>query len=511
MSDWTEGYVADIGYTYGYYAELNPQRIKLAFLNSGVAFPEVGTACELGFGQGVSINVHAAASVTRWHGTDFNPAQAGFAQELAAAAGSAAQLSDESFEVFCKRPDLPDFDYIGLHGIWSWISDENRALIADFLRRKLKVGGVLYISYNTQPGWAAMAPLRDLLTEHAELMGVPGTGIVPRIDASLAFAQKVLGTGAQFARANPQVEKRLEQIGKQPRAYLAHEYFNRDWMPMSFSRMQGWLSGAKLSYVCSAHYLDHIDAINLSAEQQQMLAEIPDRNFRETVRDFFVNQQFRRDYWVRGARTLAPFERNEQIRMQRVVMVVPASGVKLKVTGVLGEAELTADIYGPVIDLLADHQPRTLLEIEHALRERVSFVQLVQVVMILTAQAVLQPVQDEATVTAARAPAIRLNRKLCGIARASSTVVALAAPLTGGAVAASRIEQLFLLARDIGLAEPEAWADYVQALLVQQGHQLLKEGKPLASQEEQLAELRIQARDFRDTRLPILRSLGVCA
>ena len=242
-----------------------------------------------------------------------------------------------------------------------------------------------------------------------------------------------------------------------------------------------------------------------------MLAEIPDRNFRETVRDFFVNQQFRRDYWVRGARTLAPFERNEQIRMQRVVMVVPASGVKLKVTGVLGEAELTADIYGPVIDLLADHQPRTLLEIEHALRERVSFVQLVQVVMILTAQAVLQPVQDEATVAAARAPAIRLNRRLCAIARASSTVGALAAPLTGGAVAASRIEQLFLLARDIGLAEPEAWADYVQALLVQQGHQLLKEGKPLASQEGQLAELRIQARDFRDTRLPILRSLGVCA
>jgi len=44
---------------------------------------------------------------------------------------------------------LPDFDYIGLHGIWSWISDENRQVIVDFIRKKLKVGGVLYISYNT--------------------------------------------------------------------------------------------------------------------------------------------------------------------------------------------------------------------------------------------------------------------------------------------------------------------------------------------------------------------------
>ena len=51
MSDWTAGYVADIGYTFGYYNELNPLRIKLAFLNAGLVCPEIGTACELGFGQ----------------------------------------------------------------------------------------------------------------------------------------------------------------------------------------------------------------------------------------------------------------------------------------------------------------------------------------------------------------------------------------------------------------------------------------------------------------------------
>lgn len=36
MSDWTAGYVADIGYTYGYYTELNPLRVRLAFLNAGL-------------------------------------------------------------------------------------------------------------------------------------------------------------------------------------------------------------------------------------------------------------------------------------------------------------------------------------------------------------------------------------------------------------------------------------------------------------------------------------------
>ena len=228
MSDWTAGYVADIGYTFGYYAELNPLRVKLAFLNAGLHFPEVGVACELGFGQGVSANIHAAASVTAWYGTDFNPAQASFAQELSEVSGANAKLYDESFADFANRDDLPDFDYIGLHGIWSWISDENRGVIVDFIRRKLKVGGVLYISYNTQPGWAAMVPMRDLLTEHSDVMGRSGMGIVYRIDEALVYVDKLIATNPAYLRANPQIIERINKIKEQNRNYIAHEYFNKD-------------------------------------------------------------------------------------------------------------------------------------------------------------------------------------------------------------------------------------------------------------------------------------------
>ena len=122
MTDWTAGYVADIGYTFGYYQELNPLRVRLAFLNAGLVCPEVVTACELGFGQGMSANLHAAAAAISWHGTDFNPSQASFAQELAVVSGSGAKLDNDAFADFANRRDLPDFDYIGIHGIWSSIS-----------------------------------------------------------------------------------------------------------------------------------------------------------------------------------------------------------------------------------------------------------------------------------------------------------------------------------------------------------------------------------------------------
>ncbi|MFN7504535.1 MAG: class I SAM-dependent methyltransferase, partial [Limnobacter sp.] len=166
MKSGTANALSDVDYIYGYYPELNPLRVQLALLRRGLRWPSIGTACELGFGQGLAANLHAAASTVTWWGTDFNPAQAAFAQDLATASGVNANFSDDAFVDFVKRPDLPQFDYICLHGIWSWISDENRNAIVDFVRRKLRVGGVLYVSYNTLPGWAGFSPIRHLMVEH---------------------------------------------------------------------------------------------------------------------------------------------------------------------------------------------------------------------------------------------------------------------------------------------------------------------------------------------------------
>lgn len=510
MTDWTAGYVADIGYTFGYYTELNPLRLRLAFLNAGLVYPEVGVACELGFGQGVSPNMHAAATGTQWFGTDFNPAQASFAQELAAVSGADAQLFDQSFAEFCSRPDLPDFDYIGLHGIWSWISDENRVVIVDFIRRKLKVGGVLYISYNTQPGWAAMAPMRDLLTEHAEVMAAPGRSRVSQIDAAIEFAENLLAINPAYARANPLVLDRIEKIKGQNRNYLAHEYFNRDWLPMPFSCMAEWLTPAKLNYACSANYLDHIDTVNLTPEQQNFLKEIPDAMFRQTVRDFIVNQQFRKDYWVKGARRLNSIEQAEAWRKQQVVLAKPRADVALKVNGVLGEATLQEAVYGPILDVLADYQPKTLGQLEQRMRDYgIGFSQLLQAVIVLASADILCAVQDEIAIAKAKPYSDRLNALLCNKARGSEDINYLASPVIGGGIVAPRLHQLFLLARGQGKLQPAEWASFAWSNLAAQGIRLLKGGKTLESERENLNELTAQADDFAQKYLPILQALGI--
>lgn len=510
MSDWTAGYVADIGYTYGYYPELNPSRVRLAFLNAGLVPPEVGNACELGFGQGMSANLHAAASVIQWSGTDFNPAQAAFAQELAGVAASGAQLFDEAFDQFCNRTELPEFDYIGLHGIWSWISDENRAVIVDFVRRKLKVGGVLYISYNTQPGWAAMVPMRDLLTEHAEVLGAEGAGIVSRIDSALTFADQLLAANPAYARANPQIAERIQRIKAQDRNYVAHEYFNRDWQPMAFAQMARWLAPAKLQWACSAYYLDAIDAVNLSAEQQTLLASIPDPMFRQTVRDFCVNQQFRKDYWVKGARKLSALEQAEALRAQRVILAQPRAEVSLKITGSLGEATLQEAVYGPILEQLADHKPKSLGELEKTLQSSgIGFAQIREATMVLASAGVVLAVQDEAATQKAKKRVERLNTHLMIKARSSNELNYLASPVTGGGITVPRFQQLFVLARQQGHKQPQDWANFVWNILAMQNQRLVKDGKALESAEENLAELTVQASEFAEKRLPILKALQI--
>ena len=510
MSDWSAGYVADIDYTYGYYPGLSPLRARLAFLNQGLHCPNFETACELGFGQGFSICSHGATSNIRWYGNDFNPAQAGFAQEMASVIDGDIHVSDDSFEEFAQRKDLPQFDFIGMHGVWSWISDENRQIIVDFIAKKLKVGGVLYVSYNTLPGWSAFAQMRHLMTQHVNIMGSEGEGIVSRIDKAIEFSEKLAATEPVYEKIFPQVKSRLAEMKKQDRQYLAHEYFNKDWHPMHFSTMAEWLEPAKLQYACSAHYLDHIDALNLTQAQQKFLGSIPDTIFRESVRDFMTNQSFRRDYWVKGLRRINPVEQMEQLGELRFTMAFPRKEIKLKVKGMLGEGELSKQIYIPILDGFSDLKPKSVAEIHSTLdQQSINSSQLMQAIMVLASMGYIRAVQDEKEVSSCRKKTTRFNHYLLDKSLAKGDLNFLASPVVGGCISLTRYNQLFLQALRSNKKTPEELANYVWQILSSQGIAIIKADKVLESEAESLAELKAVATEFLENHYPILKSLQV--
>jgi SAM-dependent methyltransferase len=510
MADRTAGYVTDIDYVHQYTSQLNPLRIKLAFSNAGLVFPEVGTACELGFGQGLSVNFHAAASLVQWHGTDFNSSHAGFAQELSTVSGTDAKLYDEAFAEFAHRPDLPDFDFIAMHGIWSWVSDENRAILVDFIRRKLKVGGVVYVSYNAMPGWAGFAPLRHLMALHGDIIGSNGLGSVNRIKGAIGFIDKMLALDPLYARFNPKVADFVREIKKEDPVYLAHEYFNSDWHPMHFSTMSDWLTQAKLGFACSAHFPDNVDEFNLPTDARGFLAQMPVPVLRETVRDFMVNRIFRYDYWVKGMRKLSGLEQTERLRQQRIVLVRHPSDIPLKVKGTLGEGAINETHLMPILEQLVEYKSVTIGQIELAVSGKgIDFPKLVSIVMLLMGEGHLAVAQEDALAAKAREHTDKLNAFLLNRARSRSDINDLASPVTGGGVKVGAIQQLFLLAVRQGIRQPAEWAELAWSNLASRGLGLTIDNEKLDDQQQALSVLNNMAEVFAAKQLPILKALQI--
>ena len=512
-SGWTAGYVTELAYTHGYYTELCPGQLRLACLSAGIALPEAQPLryLELGYGQGLSINIHAAAIAGEFWGTDFNPAQAAHARQLATISGVNATLLDESFVELAARRDLPEFDIIALHGIWTWVSDENRRMIVDLLRRKLRIGGIAYVSYNCLPGWAHAMPLRHLVKLHADIAGAEAAGMVANLDAALIFANQVADAGALYFRGNPSAVEQLKTISGQRRNYLAHEYLNKHWQLTTFSEIAEILDEAKLSFVASAHLIDHVDNINLSAEGQALLNEIKHPILRQSVRDYFVNRAFRRDIFVKGPRLYTPLEKYEAACSQVFVLTTSPQDIPRKVTGSRGEAALQDQIYRPLLEVMVenDSAPKKFAYlVQHPKLSSLHSAQLFEALLVLAGCGHVQLALEEVS-DVARARCLALNRHLCERARSSADISFLASPVTGGGILVPRFHQLFILASQQGERSEAEKAAFVWNILSSQGERLTIKGKPLDTAEENLAELTELMRQFEAKRKPVLSALSV--
>ena len=504
---WSEGYVTEVEYTHGYFGEAAPARLRLAALLKGwrSAVPQSPSYLELGFGQGLSLNIHAAATGGTYWGTDFNASHAANAQGLADVSGADLTVLEESFAELQQRSDLPRFDVVALHGIWSWISDANRSLIVDIARRHLKPGGLFYVSYNVSTGWAPAMPIQHLMTEHARRLGAGS--LAQRVEASVAFAERMAETDAGYFANNPVARERLTKIKSQPTAYVAHEYFNANWHPMPFATVAAALEGAKLSFAASAHLLEHVDTIHFSEAAQKILSEISDPVFEQTARDYLVNRQFRRDIFVKGGHRMSAFDHTRALREMRFVLLVAPEDRPTSVAGAAANANLQDAIYGPLVEALAaDGGAPKRIDRLLALCPDLDLPKLFQAITILCGLGAVSPVQDEAQAAAARGACDALNTEICRRAEGSDDMRYLASPVLGGGIPVNRFEQLFLRARAVKEEDPSAFA---WALLKAQGQSLQKDGKALQGDDANLAAMRAQQEVFESKRLPIFRTLGI--
>ena len=502
--EWNQGYIADIEYIHGFYAELAPEQLVMAALMRGNRVPaltEGFTYFEMGCGQGDSLNLLAAANPQgRFYGNDFNPSHVAGAQALASAAGlENVTFLEKSFQEL-RTVDLPQFDFICLHGVITWINVENRKAIVDFIRTRLKPGGLVYVSYNCLPGWSATAPLRRLMTEYAYAGG--GTTL-QQVDRALSFTARLQDLKVGFFAPNQALDARLAQIQSASRSYLAHEYFHRDWTPFYHADVVRELAEAKLAFVAPANYLEHFEFLHLAEPALKVLAEIQEPVLRETVKDFLTNAVFRKDIFTRGRMAMPIAEQRAAVAAKQFILTTPRAEVSLQMRFPIGEINLLPEIYNPVLDEL-DKGPRTLAELFAALAPGLPPERIQQALLVLLASGHILLAPTGYTEQRKEATG-RFNAMVVERANQSDELQFLASPVAGTGIFVDLVDRLFLSA----LKKDQDLATFAWEALRARNQVMLKGGKPLGTPEENLQELKERATIFTEKRLARLQKLGI--
>ncbi|WP_458096284.1 class I SAM-dependent methyltransferase [Roseomonas sp. WA12] len=497
-SNWGGGYVTDLEYIEGFYPHQSPAQLVLACILRGISADLPGADepvryLELGCGHGIGALLLAAANPA-WDvtGVDYNPAHIAGARAMAAAAGitnirfieaDLAQLAGSE-----AARAIPDADFTSLHGVWTWVGPEVRAGIVRLLAEKVGPGGIVHVSYNALPAWQGALGMQRLVLEAGRRSARRSDAAV---QAGLGLARELNEAEAHYLRISPMVQQLLPATKDLAPEYLTHEYMNEHWAPAFHADVAAAMAGAKLDWVGTANPLESFPALMLSEAQQALYARYEDPVMRELVMDTCMPRQFRHDVYVRGARRLQAGERDERLSAMTLLPLVSPQELQTSLAVPAGNAEVGDALKTLMAEVM---QGPTTVGALMARHPGVSNPAEIVAVLVGSGQAGI----GAATVASQASSADRLNRHLGG--RVRSLVghrgsAALACSVLGTGFISPKLIQ-FIAARLLaGEREDaaESWATRLSAGMDEAGQREVRELVTRAI----------------DTRLPLLRSLGI--
>lgn len=516
MALWSEGYFTDTEYTDGYYGELSPLWLNLNLTLAGFDIPVGGGGdicpsqpfnyLELGFGRGGSINAHAVTTSGNYVGTDFNPTQVAIAKEYIVSDN--ITLYDDSFKELLERfeRERPQFDYIGFHGIFSWISKENQKIILEIIRKFLKVGGVVYNSYNCAPGWSSKMPSRELLKLHNDMHNSTQSNAESHIQESVQFLNDFLALNPIYAAQAPLNKGLVESIQSHSRAYIAHEYLNASWECFYFYQVAQLMEEAKCSFATSAMPLDHIDMCHFTDETLAFLNKVQNGIFKEQLKDYCKNTQFRKDIFVKGAHRISPRQREQRLLNTKFALIAPIKDFSYKVQCLRGELNLNKEMCDKIFNALEkdSNRAKTLQEIIES--TKISFQEIQSNIILLIHQKIIAPVQEVTKEIAQRAKAYNDNTLAQNLLADTSHWVA--APSIAAGFAINNVDKILLYAYLHKSKKEADMVNFTLETLKSKGQGIIKEGKVLTDETESKNAIKEMAKKFVES-LPLYKTLGI--
>jgi SAM-dependent methyltransferase len=317
MTFQTTGYITDVPYAWHFARELAPAWLDMVAVVSGIEPPsrERFSWCELGCGYGLTPAILAATHPGgRFYGIDFNAAHIESANRFAVECEiENIEFHHADFSTAIESV-AGGFDYIVLHGVYSWVDKQAQNALLRFIDRHLNPGGLVFVSYNAIPGRAADLPFQRLV----RALGLTLSGdSATRCSDAIEIVHTLTELKALALIRSPMATGLLTNPETYNRSYLPHELMSGNWDPLCVTDVRATMRAVGLEPVGSARLMENFDSFVLGQAARKSLLAISDRDARELARDFLINQSFRRDVYIRDGRVL-----DEDGRRSRLLAVV---------------------------------------------------------------------------------------------------------------------------------------------------------------------------------------------
>ena len=305
-----DGYVTETPYVWGYYASQSPALLGHVAKLRGWAARDLAapfTYCELGCGTGgTSLTLADAFPHATFVAIDVNPEHIETAEAVRVRAGleNLTFIAADFEEALAQ--DLPQFNFITMHGVYTWVSARVRQQILALLDQHLAPDGLVSVSYNALPGWAELMPLREMLVARAQ--SVEGTPL-EKLEEGLQFLERLQKADAPYFRSIPSAANALAGLREESPQYLVHEYLNEHWQPMTVTEVARDMAGIGLQYVGSSQLEQNYPELTVPQRFVSLLDRGDDVVAYEAQKSLVLAEAFRKDIYRRGGPPDPPSER----------------------------------------------------------------------------------------------------------------------------------------------------------------------------------------------------------
>ena len=271
------------------YANTHPDRLASLAILHGVEPADVGTCrvLEIGCGDGANIVPMAATlPCAEFVGIDYAARPVALALQMVQDLGlrniTISQLD------LCNIPaDAGVFDYIIVHGLYSWVPLEVRRQLLPVIARHLAPNGIAYVSYNLFPGCRVRQAVWEMLKLHTrDCPDLPSRVVAAReLIALMADSKGPLNQDEDTLRAE------FRKLAHRPDGALSHDDLNENNNPVYFQEFVADAGCSGLAFLVEAD-LFSMTAGDFLPSIREMLGRM-DRVTREQYLDFLRFRPFR--------------------------------------------------------------------------------------------------------------------------------------------------------------------------------------------------------------------------